>query len=181
MKKTTHTQILKMVMTALFAALTFVATYIIRIPTVTGGYIHLGDCFVLLSGWMLGPVYGVLAAGIGSMLTDIAVGYVAWAPATLVIKGLVALTGWGLYAALAKLLRGGWKIAGRVGAAVAAELLMALGYFLFEAAVLGQGLTAAAAGVPANLVQGAVGVAAGVLVATLLSYSKLTDHTIFQA
>ena len=106
MKKTTHTQILKMVMTALFAALTFVATYIIRIPTVTGGYIHLGDCFVLLSGWMLGPVYGVLAAGIGSMLTDIAAGYVAWAPATLVIKGLVALTGWGLYAALAKLLRG---------------------------------------------------------------------------
>ena len=53
----------KLVLTALFAALTCVATMIIRIPTPgTGGYIHPGDALVILSGIILGPLYGFLAA-----------------------------------------------------------------------------------------------------------------------
>ena len=41
----------KLVMAALFAALSCVATYIIKIPTPgTGGYIHPGDAIVILSG-----------------------------------------------------------------------------------------------------------------------------------
>ena len=35
---------------ALFAALTFLGTYLIKVPTITKGYIHPGDGFVLLSG-----------------------------------------------------------------------------------------------------------------------------------
>ena len=51
-------------MTALFAALACVATMSIRIPTPgTGGYIHPGDAIVILSGIILGPVYGMLAGG----------------------------------------------------------------------------------------------------------------------
>ena len=47
----------KIVMTALFAALACVATMSIRIPTPgTGGYIHPGDAIVILSGVVLGPV-----------------------------------------------------------------------------------------------------------------------------
>ena len=46
----------KIVMTALFAALACVATMSIRIPTPgTGGYIHPGDAIVILSGVVLGP------------------------------------------------------------------------------------------------------------------------------
>lgn len=53
----------KIVMTALFAALACVATMSIRIPTPgTGGYIHPGDAIVILSGVVLGPSYGLLAA-----------------------------------------------------------------------------------------------------------------------
>lgn len=49
-----------LVMAALFAALSCVATSIIRIPTPgTGGYIHPGDAIVILSGVFLGPVYGL--------------------------------------------------------------------------------------------------------------------------
>ena len=56
----------KLVMAALFAALSCVATYIIKIPTPgTGGYIHPGDAIVILSGVFLGPVYGLFAGGIG--------------------------------------------------------------------------------------------------------------------
>lgn len=59
-------------MTALFAALACVATMSIRIPTPgTGGYIHPGDAIVILSGVVLGPGYGFLAAGIGSALSDL--------------------------------------------------------------------------------------------------------------
>ena len=57
----------KIVMTALFAALACAATMAIRIPTPgTGGYIHPGDALVVLSGILLGPIYGGLAAGLGS-------------------------------------------------------------------------------------------------------------------
>lgn len=40
----------KIIFAALMAALTTVATMIIRIPTPTQGYIHLGDGMVLLCG-----------------------------------------------------------------------------------------------------------------------------------
>ena len=65
----------KLVVSALMAALTYVATMVVRIPSPMNGYVNLGDCFVLLSGWLLGPWYGGAAAGIGSMLTDLLSGY----------------------------------------------------------------------------------------------------------
>ncbi len=57
------------------AALTCIATMIIHIPTPGLGYIHFGDGMVLLSGILLGPLYGSLSAGIGSMLADVFSGY----------------------------------------------------------------------------------------------------------
>ena len=82
----------KIVMTALFAALSCVATMSIHIPTPgTGGYIHPGDAVVILSGVILGPVYGLLAGGIGSAMADLIGGYFIYVPITFVIKGLVAL------------------------------------------------------------------------------------------
>lgn len=79
----------KITYTSLMMALVFVGTFIIKIPTIKG-YIHLGDAFVLLSGLLLGPSYGTLAAGVGSMLSDLIAGYPQWAVPTLIIKGLMA-------------------------------------------------------------------------------------------
>ena len=42
----------KLVLSALMAALVYVATSIIQIPSPMSGYVNLGDCFVLLSGWL---------------------------------------------------------------------------------------------------------------------------------
>ena len=61
----------KVVTASMLAALVCVATMIIKIPSPLKGYINLGDCIVLLSGWLLSPLYGFLAAGIGSALADI--------------------------------------------------------------------------------------------------------------
>lgn len=48
----------KLILAALFAALSCVATMSIRIPTPgTGGYIHPGDAIVILSGVIL-DLYG---------------------------------------------------------------------------------------------------------------------------
>ena len=75
----------------MLAALCCVATMIIKIPSPLKGYLNLGDCVVLLSGWLLGPAYGFAAAGIGSALADVFSGYVVYAPATFIIKGIMAL------------------------------------------------------------------------------------------
>ena len=87
----------KIIFAALMAALTTVATMIIRIPTPTQGYIHLGDGMVLLCGALLGPGLGALAAGIGSMLSDLFAGYMSYVPGTFVIKALTAMVGGWLY------------------------------------------------------------------------------------
>ena len=84
-------KIRKMVLAALMAALTYVATMVVKIPSPMQGYVNLGDCCVLLSGWILGPWWGGAAAGIGSMLTDLLNGYAHYAPGTLVIKALDAI------------------------------------------------------------------------------------------
>ena len=82
----------RLVLAALFAALACVATMSIRIPTPgTNGYIHPGDAIVILSGVILGPVWGFLAGGIGSALSDLIGGYFMYVPVTFVIKGLIAL------------------------------------------------------------------------------------------
>ena len=92
----------KIVLAAMFAALACVATMVINIPIpATGGYINLGDCIVILAGWMLGGAYGAAAGGIGSMLADLIPGYASFAPGTLVIKALMAFVAYVAYKSLA--------------------------------------------------------------------------------
>ena len=81
----------KIVTAALFASLVCVATMIVKIPSPMKGYLNLGDCVVLLCGWLLSPLYGFLAAGLGSALADLFSGYIIYAPATFIIKGGMAL------------------------------------------------------------------------------------------
>lgn len=149
------------VLTALFAALTCVATMVIRIPTPgTGGYIHPGDALVILSGVVLGPVYGFLAAGLGSCLSDLLGGYFLYVPATFIIKGLVACLTALAYRKVAHMPKG--TFVGVVLGGLIDIVLVAGGYFCFEYFIYGLG---AAASVPANLVQGI----SGLIIALILS------------
>ena len=140
----------KLILAALFAALSCVATMSIRIPTPgTSGYIHPGDAIVILSGVILGPVWGFLAGGIGSALSDLIGGYFIYVPITFGIKGLVALAAGLLYQKVGKNQKSRY-IAVILGG-VADIILVAGGYFVCEFFIYGAG---AAASIPANIIQG---------------------------
>lgn len=148
----------KIVMTALFSALTCVATLIIKIPSPLKGYLNLGDCIVLLAGWMLSPVYGFIAAGLGSALADLFSGYVIYAPATFLIKGLMAIIAFFLFRLLCRKIG---NVSSRIVSGVCAEIIMILGYFVFEGFLYG--FAPSLVNIPANGLQGIAGIIIGVL------------------
>ncbi len=158
-----HTKTKRLVLAALLAAITCVATMLVKIPTPLKGYANLGDCIVLLSGWLLSPLYGFAAAGLGSALADLFSGYVIYAPATFVIKGLMALLASLGYRLFSKYIR---PTLARIATGLACEVLMVLGYFLFEGVLYG--FLPSAVNLPANAIQGAVGLILGVLLAAAL-------------
>ena len=80
------------VFVALFAALICVGTMLVQIPIpATGGYANLGDGVILIAAFLMGTGYATAAAGLGSMLADLLLGYVSYAPGTLIIKAGAAL------------------------------------------------------------------------------------------
>ena len=161
-------KIRKLVLAALLAALVCVATMVVQIPSPMQGYVNLGDCFVLLSGWLLGPWYGFAAGGSGSMLAELFRGDGHYAPGTFVIKGLVALIAALLYEKL------GRTQVSRIVGGVVSEIMMVLGYFGYASLLLGKGL-AAAASIPGNVFQGTVGLVVGVLLVAVLERAKVTE------
>ena len=149
MKNTTR----KIVISSMFAALICVGTLIIRIPAPIAGYIHLGDCFVLLTGWLLPPAYGCLAAGIGSALADVLGGYASYALPTFLIKAIMALVAHFGYQLFSRKRAG---IIPKVISGFSGEVVMVGGYFLYEAILYG--IASSALNVPANAVQACIGI-----------------------
>jgi len=71
---------------AIFIALVFVATMVIKIPIpATTGYFNVGDSMVYAAALLYGPLIGGLAGGIGASLAD-AIGYPIFMPGTFIIK-----------------------------------------------------------------------------------------------
>lgn len=159
----------RIVMAALLAALTCVATMIIKIPSPLKGYLNLGDCVVLLAGWMLSPTYGFLAAGLGSALADTFFGYVTYVPATFVIKGLMALIAFYGFKLLHSKLG---NISSRIISGIVAEVVMVAGYFIFEGFLYGFGPSLV--NIPANVIQGIAGLIIGTILVKVFEKSKIT-------
>ena len=164
-----NTRTKKIVMAALMAALACVATMIIKIPSPLKGYLNLGDCIVLVSGWMLSPTYGFLAAGLGSALADVFSGYVTYAPETFVIKGVMALVAFYGFKLLHNKLG---DLPSRIVSGIVAEIVMILGYFVFEGFLYG--FIPSAVNIPANGVQGIAGLIIGVILMKVFEKSKIT-------
>ena len=158
----------KIVMAALMAALACVATMIIKIPSPLKGYLNLGDCIVLTAGWMLSPVYGFLAAGIGSALADIFSGYIIYAPATFIIKGCMALIAFYGFKLIHK--KSG-DLTSRIISSIFAEIMMIFGYFVFEGFLYG--FAPSIVNIPANGVQGAAGIIMGTVLTKIFMQSKI--------
>ncbi len=119
---------------AMMTALTAAATMVLVIPfPTTTGYLNVGDILVMTSGMILGPVGGLVAGGVGSMMADVGLGYVFFAPITLVVKGteglMVGLFSW-------RSRRVDQLTALDVVGIILGAIAMLLGYYLGETLVL---------------------------------------------
>ncbi|MBR1730816.1 MAG: ECF transporter S component [Ruminococcus sp.] len=85
-----NTNLRIIVLTALFAALTTVATMFIKIPTLFG-YVHVGDSMIYLGASVLPGPFGVIAGAIGGGLSDLFSGYPHWVLPTAIIKAFNAV------------------------------------------------------------------------------------------
>jgi len=143
----------RLVYSALFIAIVFVATYInIHIPILMGqgGLVHLGTLVMFIIAIKYGRTYGALAGGVGMALFDLLSIWATWAPGTLVVRivagfvmGQVALSKEGQ----------GKSFVRNVLALLAGGAVIVVGYWLFEGIFLGYGLVPALGSVPGNILQ----------------------------
>lgn len=151
----------------ILTALVLVATMYLQIPNGQGGNLNLGDGIIFASALIMGPFAGIVAA-IGSLLADLFT-YPQYAPATLIIKGLM-----GLIAGI--LLKKGKK--SYVFSALIftlCELIMIGGYFGYECFLFG--LPVGLASIPANVIQGLAGIGIGLALLPLIR--KIFDNKEF--
>ncbi len=79
---------------AIITALSYVGFQFLRFDLhIAGGRtsFHFGNVFVMLAGILLGPVAGGFSSALGLTIADLTSGYGAEAPATLIIKWLMAV------------------------------------------------------------------------------------------
>jgi len=140
----------------LLTALVAVATMIIKVPIpATQGYIHLGDSMIFLAAILFGKRHGAAAAGIGSALADLLLGYTAYALPTLIIKGLM---GYMVGAIADQQKESIFNIRNILAMAVGA-IWMASGYLVTATIMYGDFAAALATGFPSDLLQGFGGAA----------------------
>ena len=175
----------KLTYNAMFIALTFIATYIVKIPTPGTGYIHLGDCVALLAGAFLGPIAGALSAGVGMALADLAGGYALWAAGTFIVKFLMTFVfSVIIHKAIEDKSQTKKYTSIIIFAGLISEAIMIAGYFAynilivlivsgeFNAAALSAAVAASIADIPFNILQGAIAIAITIPILGRLSKKK---------
>lgn len=169
MKNKSKDNLKKLVICALFAALGFSVTYFIPPVPLPFGYANLGDCIVLITAFLPIGLWSFAAAGLGPALADIFLGYGIYAPATFIIKALMAFVAFIIFKNVKKTNNKFVSFALTLLGCIAAELLMVTGYFLFELCLYGAGALASVTG---NLLQGAVNTVVATVVLTVIRNSK---------
>jgi uncharacterized membrane protein len=145
---------------AILTAVTAALTLLVRIPVpATKGYFNLGDTVIYFTAFTLGPVSALLSGGLGTAIADL-IGFPSFAPISLFVHGLQGLVA----ALIAGIPRNPdrrrpfnllWLLA-----AVGGTLVMCGGYLVAETVMTGVG--AALVELPFNLLQNAIGAAAGI-------------------
>lgn len=142
--------------TAVMTALVFLATFVPRIP-IPLGYAHLGDAVIFLLALTLGRREALIAACLGSALSDVLGGFFLWAVPTLFIKFWMADIVWRVAG------RGAAGLLRTAGAFLLASLWMAAAYTAFGV-LLYASVAAGLASAPGLLMEGLVNTAAALLV-----------------
>jgi uncharacterized membrane protein len=170
----THTK--DLTMTGLLIALVAAATMMITIPVpATEGFIHAGDGVIFFVAVFFGRKKGALAAGIGSAMADLLLGYTMWVIPTLIVKSIMGYLV-GFIAEKGKQPHVGWVdvLSVSIGA-----LWMSFGYLVAGTFLKGS-FQVALAGWPWDLVQGFGGVVLFLPIAAAISRTQFFKHQIHQ-
>ncbi|AZV58515.1 ECF transporter S component [Clostridium sp. AWRP] len=165
---------------SLMAAITYIATAIINIPTgvLVKGVVHMGDSMVLLAAILIGRKKAFLSAAIGMSLFDVLSSYVIWAPFTFLIKGIMA------WVAATIAYRGeynGEKFWNNIIAFIVACIWMVAAYYAAGVLIMhfvtniafSKAIILSAAEIPGNIAQSIVGIAIALPLAKVLKRANL--------
>lgn len=151
---------------AMFTALVFLATYILKIPTFNG-YAHLGDAVIMAVSVAYSRRAGMLCGAFGTALADVVGGFFIWAPFSFVIHGVQGyITG---------------LIAGRKSAKLRKVAAMAVGSIimlvLYQIITLEMyGWAGFLTGLYGNIAQAGVGIVGGLLFASVIEKTNNGKH-----
>lgn len=158
MKQNTHLRYLTIA--ALWAAMIFLAIFLIKIPLVNG-YANIGDALIFTCALLLPTSYAMGAGAIGACIADIISGYAVYAPFTFAIKAVMVLWFIPFKKAKVKWLRH-WL------PSLLAGITGALLYFLTDYLLYGMG--GAIASLPGNIGQCAANCILYTAIAYILEY-----------
>ncbi|MFJ7735627.1 ECF transporter S component [Lysinibacillus sp. NPDC097287] len=161
-----RTKTFDLVITAILAALVFVATMFInlKLPFGQGGLIHLGTAMLFITAILFGPKKGALAGAIGMGLFDIVGGWLIWAPTTIISRALQGFI-------VGKI---AWSIGHRgdhiglniLGAVVSMPVMIAV-YYIGQA-IMFKSWIAPMASIPGDVIQNVVGLLIAIPVCIVL-------------
>lgn len=143
-RKKSQEHLRNLVLTAVFAAMVYVLTAFLKIPT-HQGYIHVGDGIIYLAAAILPTPYAMAAGAIGAGLSDYLSGYAMWVLPTMIIKAVTAAV---------FTYKKDTIVHVRNIIALVPAILICVGGYYFASVILYGDWGAALADVPTNFIQG---------------------------
>ncbi len=138
----------KLAVCAVFTALICLFTMFIQIrifPT-EGGMVHIGNVPLFFAAAFFGGRTGAVSGGLGMCMSDLLTGWTVYAPATLIVVGIMGLVFGRIVDRKPTLVR-------LLAAIVAVLAIKLVGYYLFEAVFIYQNMAAPALNMPGNIIQ----------------------------
>ncbi len=163
-KKINNNKTKDIVINALFIAIIFVAAKIINIPTAYGGVINMADSVILSLSLVSTLQMATFNSAAAPFLAELFSPYAIYAPATLIIKGLMGFISHFIFyktSFKSQQLR-------MIISFTCAELIMIIGYFIYQAYILQFGVIIAGLDIINNLIQASVSILAATIISNIL-------------
>lgn len=153
----------------LLIALVFVSTYLIqiRLPiSLNGGLVHMGNVALFTVALVFGKKKGAMAGAVGMGLFDLVSGWVAWAPFTFVVRGVMGY----LIGRFSEGFENAWWKA--PAAIILGGIWMLAGYYATEGILYGNWI-APVTSIPGNLTQLGLGAVIAIPFSKMLKSNAL--------
>ena len=160
------------VISGLLISMVFVATKFIniRLPiSINGGLIHLGNTMLFLAAIVFGKRKGAIAGAFGMGLFDVVSGWMAWAPFTFIIRGIM---GYIIGSIAHSNERNGQNLFWNVVGIILSGICMIIGYYITEGALYGNWISPVTS-IPGNITQIVIGAIIGLPVASAVKRANL--------